>query len=263
MVVIAYDEFNVKDVVANAMATCHKLLGEFNTFFKEEPVVNFSVPNRIGIGVARGPATRLEAEGKILDYSGNTLNLAARLMDLARPTGVVLDSSVSMELIPKEVGKHFTKIYPVFLRGVAESEPVTIYCNQLLTKIPESCRHPLDAKWNVLDNKVKVSALKKVFGMHVTVYFLKLPSEPIDPKGISVELRWAVGVPKGIPKGASKEERVFSMSFHSFDYQPQGAEPVISLNLVKLMKLLDEQEELSDASTVTIRARYLSVQKEK
>lgn len=73
LIVLSCNESNILDLVPNAVSTCLKLIEEFKSFFEKDHLVNFPVPNRIGIGIARGPVTRLESEGKILDYSGNTL----------------------------------------------------------------------------------------------------------------------------------------------------------------------------------------------
>ena len=50
-------------------------------------MITFELPPDIGIGVARGSATRISTQDGILDYSGRPLNLAARLVNFARPRG--------------------------------------------------------------------------------------------------------------------------------------------------------------------------------
>jgi len=53
-------------------------------------MLNFETPRR-SVLYRAGPATKLVSQDRTLDYSGRPLNLAARLMDFARPSGVVLD----------------------------------------------------------------------------------------------------------------------------------------------------------------------------
>ena len=65
------------------------LVEAFGQITANDFMINFPVPQRLGVGVARGTATRLASGGQVLDYTGRCLNLAARLMDKARPYGVV------------------------------------------------------------------------------------------------------------------------------------------------------------------------------
>ena len=57
------------------------------------------------IGISRGTVCRLVSKGKTLDYSGRVVNLASRLMDDARPSGVVFDASVGIDLLSEEQAK--------------------------------------------------------------------------------------------------------------------------------------------------------------
>lgn len=229
LVVLEYDESNVKDVVASTITTCCKIVGDFSTFFKDEPVVNFIVPDRIGIGVARGPATRLSSEDKTLDYSGHVLNLAARIMDLARPTGVVLDSGViaGIEDLPDSFQKNFVK-ESGYLRGVAEDEQVTVYYDKSLTKLPESYKIPFGVLWKSLQRNMTVKEIRgtsKRFGYHS----VKLPDEPSDDKQITVEIFYDVKFGRTVRRG--------SEFFTDFTYTKESMVPEVKLKLVALAKL--------------------------
>lgn len=232
LIILACDESNVKDVVAKAIAACHKIVQDFSSLCKQDPVVNFPVPDRIGIGVARGPATRLESEGKILDYSGHTLNLAARIMDLARPRGVVLDSSVGIELVPNELKLGLSST-PVFLRGVAETEPVTVYYDEKLTQIPESNKHPLGITTRSVKQRMKTSYVSALLKKETTGYWIRLPSKPFGKKeNASVAIEWKGGLRKG---------KRFSTPFNSFEYKVDSKGTGASLSLAPLMHLLSQQ----------------------
>ena len=79
MVVVSYQHSSdVKATIAHVFEKCQEILTAFQNFSADEPRVNFAVPNRIGIGIARGSGCKLESEGKTLDYSGHVLNLAAQ-----------------------------------------------------------------------------------------------------------------------------------------------------------------------------------------
>jgi hypothetical protein len=106
-------------------------------------MINFDVPSELGIGLSRGSATSLTAGKKVLDYSGRPLNLASRLMDLARPSGVVFDSRFGFNLLDPEMKKRFRED-SAYVKGLAESRPMAVYCLDGYTEIPESNKHPLD-----------------------------------------------------------------------------------------------------------------------
>jgi class 3 adenylate cyclase len=99
---------------------------QFPTLCADNPIINFSVPDKVGIGIARGTACKMHVKNTILDYSGRLLNLAARLMDVARPSGVVIDGDFKIELLEEEVRSKFTEA-TVYLRGISEETPKKIY----------------------------------------------------------------------------------------------------------------------------------------
>src|SRR6185369_4950620 len=88
---------NVSKTVINACISC---LADFPTICKKDPMINFDTPQAIGFGVARGTACCLYSGEDILDYSGHLLNLASRLNDLARPSGIVIDGGFQHNVIP-------------------------------------------------------------------------------------------------------------------------------------------------------------------
>jgi class 3 adenylate cyclase len=105
MIILDYDDDNLQDVVQGAVQASIRLVDEFPDITSGDPMVNFETPGELGIGIARGAATSLISEGKYLDYSGRPLNLAARLMDLARPSGVVFSANFGYELLDEAAAK--------------------------------------------------------------------------------------------------------------------------------------------------------------
>ena len=76
-------------------------MDDFPTMFTDDPMINFATPTNLGFGIARGTACCLFSGKRILDYSGQLLNLAARLNDLARPKGLVIDGAYQKDGPPE------------------------------------------------------------------------------------------------------------------------------------------------------------------
>jgi class 3 adenylate cyclase len=99
MVVIPYNEATLEQVSAAAVRSAIECVASFPSMCADDAMINFPVPQRIGVGMARGTACKLFAGEKTLDYSGRLLNLAARLTGLARPAGVVIDGDFHLGMI--------------------------------------------------------------------------------------------------------------------------------------------------------------------
>jgi class 3 adenylate cyclase len=93
LIVQAFEEEELQQMVTGMVTKCLSVVTAFPHLLDGDPMINFDVPRKIGIGLTRGAATRLVSNDKILDYSGRPLNLASRLMDLARPSGIVMDKA--------------------------------------------------------------------------------------------------------------------------------------------------------------------------
>jgi class 3 adenylate cyclase len=103
LITILYTEDNLPDVAKSTVDCCLKVLENFGTLCSNDPMINFEVPTKVGIGLSRGAACGLVSEdNKILDYSGRPLNVASRLMDFARPTGIVMDAVFGLEILSNE-----------------------------------------------------------------------------------------------------------------------------------------------------------------
>ncbi len=143
LILSGYDRESLQQELTTATETSIRLVEEFPHICKEDPMVNFEVPTKLGVGLARGSATCLTAGGKVLDFSGRPLNLAARLMDLARPSGIVFDVSFGYELLPEPVQERFGKDF-AYVKGLAEEEPLDVYVLKGFTKIPEFNKSPIN-----------------------------------------------------------------------------------------------------------------------
>jgi class 3 adenylate cyclase len=143
LVLFGYARETLTEVVRNAVGISLRLLERFPTICDGDPMVNFDVPKQLGIGLARGGATALVSDETVLDYSGRPLNLASRLMDLARPSGVVFPGDFGIELLDEETRRRFAQD-EVYIKGLAEDIPMTVHYLRNLTRIPAFNKAPLN-----------------------------------------------------------------------------------------------------------------------
>ncbi|HET7844774.1 MAG TPA: adenylate/guanylate cyclase domain-containing protein, partial [Xanthomonadales bacterium] len=123
-------------VVGNAMK-CHDSFGDFAKGIR---MINFETPRAIAFGISRGSAcalvSSLDGARMVLDYSGHKLNLAARLQDLARPSGVILEGSPDVELLQPALREQFTST-DIYVRSVAEKNTIKVFTSKTV-KLPQS-----------------------------------------------------------------------------------------------------------------------------
>jgi class 3 adenylate cyclase len=141
MVIIEYAESDIENAVTSAISGSVDLLTEYPGTLAADPMITFQLPPDIGIGIARGSATRLSTKDGILDYTGRPLNLAARLMNFARPRGVVLDGSLTHGL-PLEPSRQGFERDEIYVRGIADTAPHAIWVRTDWTSIPSAARQP-------------------------------------------------------------------------------------------------------------------------
>jgi class 3 adenylate cyclase len=181
-----YERESLKKTVQEAVEVCMGLVGDFPGITDDDPMVNFEVPGELGIGLARGGVGSLISGDKALDYTGRPLNLAARLMDLARPAGVVFDSSLGLELLSPELQEQFSK-EAVYIKGIAEDDPITVYCLKGRTRIPEYNKSPMNKLKQFTENK-EVVALKTL--QERGPFLHPLSHEPAKKENILVHIRY-------------------------------------------------------------------------
>ena len=143
MIILDYDAANLSDVVNHAVASSISLINDFPELTSGDPMINFDVPKSLGIGLARGAATALISDGKVLDYSGRPLNLASRLMDLARPRGVVFSDTVGLNLLDDAHLKQFTE-EQVYVKGIAEDAPMKVHILGDSVRLSDVNRRPFN-----------------------------------------------------------------------------------------------------------------------
>jgi class 3 adenylate cyclase len=225
LIILPYTEETLKETANKAIGTCLKLLQDFGDLCKNEIMITFDTPKKIGIGITRGLSCCLISEGKILDYSGKTLNLASRLMDMARPSGIVLDSSFSSALLSEEINKLLLED-EVYVRGISEQKPVKVYYTKDYTLVPKSYKQPFEEqRW---ETKVEKRSLRQFIGARSKLV-IPLDKRLSDEKMIVVIIFWKTPT---TPEG-SMEFIEFDMTQTKFvEYQEKGGEHTVSL-LVK------------------------------
>jgi hypothetical protein len=226
-----------------------KLVKEFAALLDNDDWIYFPMPKRIGIGVARGAACRLHADDLTIDYSGTVLNIASRLMDIARPEGIILDQTFPFGLLTKTIKDQFVLDENVFLRSVAEEFPRKVYYRKDWTEISPANRRPLDeVQWK---EKVKELSFAELCERDPT-YRTPLDAEPLDPNKILVELVYPTKAPQ---KGKVSPLWTFTPDKDEWSYRNEAGRPTVHLDIDKITKNM-AKDGIKQTWPVTYRIRY-------
>lgn len=164
LVTIPISKDDLKDKYNQVVDSCIKCHSNFASILDNVDLINFPIPDKIGFGISRGSACALvshEGEDKFtIDFSGHKLNLAARLQDLARPSGVVLEGSKDINLLNEKLKNKFTDV-EVFIKSVAEANPIKIWKTKTVDISPLNLRS-LIGQWKRLEFKLTKSKFKKL-----------------------------------------------------------------------------------------------------
>ena len=193
--VIPYDANSLSPRLNAVIDASVRCVADFAELLSDNAMINFETPNGIGFGITRGAACALVAPdpesneelGKppavlTIDYSGAVLNLAARLQDLARPSGVIVDGEAGMDHVAPKLVAEFTN-KTVYVRSIAEREARDVWVQANLVEVPESNLHPMAATWITKKTNVTVSHLRNPH-LHLT----ELPSHSLVEDSLSVTL---------------------------------------------------------------------------
>jgi hypothetical protein len=222
-----------------------ELVRGFKSICEEDTSIDFRVPHSLGIGMAVGNASRLFAGRTTLDYSGKTLNLAARLMDLARPEGVVFHGRLNM-LSTKLQGQFESEM--VYIRGIAPTEPVRVFYTNKYTEIPTSSLRPLEGEeWKTVEKTIKLADLKNEHGR----FRIPLPTPVYKRRKIIVKLMH----PKATPSGGRHRERTVTQSISNYKYELEGGKPLVRVWIEEIVSRL-ETERVGEKWPVTISVSY-------
>lgn len=224
----------VEQAVSNTVRTCLSILKDFSSFCDNDAMVNFDVPDKIGIGLARGAATSLVSKKKILDYSGRPLNLASRLMDLARPSGVVLDGRFGIEMLDADLAAQFTS-ETVYVRSLAEKEPIQVHYTSPPTVISPSNKQPLaEIRWHTDRETVTGRELSR----RGPRFLHLLSEEPEDRDAIQVRVEY----PSVDASGRKESNLVRTHQFRDFSYYESGTERGLNIDIDSLLEYLKSKK---------------------
>jgi class 3 adenylate cyclase len=163
------------EIAQKVLQAAVKLVSDFPKLCSDDKLVYFKTPSKIGVGISRGSACCILSKTIIVDFSGRPLNLAARLSDIARPSGVVFDESVSSCIQDEELEKFPNE--NVYLKGLAEDEPIKIFFTKE-TNLPNSCKKPLNQdSWETEVHKYSFSEIENWEYESFKLRFLKTPSD--------------------------------------------------------------------------------------
>jgi len=221
---IPFNESNLQEMCQKTVASCIACHSEFGNICNNDPMITFAVPNKIGMGVARGTACCLISGEMIIDYSGRLLNLVSRLTGLARPSGIVIDGKFGINLLSDEQQGYFQED-SVYLDGIAEYEPVKIYFTKEFTMIPQRNRQPIAAeKWrHMIDVKPYRDLLK------FAQFRYLLESEATRAEDIKVTITH----PR-VLRGKTQKGYLSIFDFADFTYKVEAGKPVVWLDFSKL-----------------------------
>lgn len=238
---------NITEVSRKVVDSCIKCHSEFGSICSDDPMINFKVPEKIGIGIARGTACRLVSGDKVIDYSGRLLNLTSRLTNLARPSGIIIDGKFGINLLSQEQQSNFEEA-DVYLDGIAEDEPIQVYFTKEFTDIPRRNRQPIaEKRWRHMEETKPFRELLNLGGR----FLYELESEPLNPDDISVKVYY----PKVI-EGKIQRRYQKIHDFDEFTYKLEAGKPIVRMNYKELCKRL-ELRQVKGNMKVTIDIAYV------
>jgi class 3 adenylate cyclase len=234
LVIFPVNENDPQTSVRNIVSRSLKIVEKFASLTADDPMINFKTPGAVGIGLARGPASRLVSGRRTLDYSGATLNLASRLMDLARPKGVILDGQFGFDLLTPSVAKKF-KSERVYLKGVAPNSGSNIYYTSDWTEIPASAKQPLDVnKWGEGVFKALRKEADEIHGNRI----IYLNSHPKN----SDELRCYVihDAPTKSGQRSKKDWVSLDLPSSAFNFEETSKGPTVKVEMAAVHRALEK-----------------------
>ena len=249
IIIIPFTEGKLKEVTRQTVKSCLDLIEDFATLCDDEPMVNFTTPDKIGIGLTRGSACCIfsKDEDEILDYSGRILNLASRLMDMARPSGIVFDESFGINLLTDETQGQFSED-EVHVRGIAEKTPIKVFYTSKHTLIPDSYHYPLkEPKWKTETYEYTFKQLKKLVRGPFTP---SLKKKPLDESKITVRFTYENPKIEGFRRFYE-----FTTTNKSINYLTKGYKHVVQIDMHAFTKIF-ENDGVTDDMTIRIEIVY-------
>lgn len=214
------DAARLPEFVSSILLRAARLVDGFGQITADDYTINFPVPQRLGVGIARGSATRLISDGAVLDYTGRCLNLAARLMDKARPYGVAFADRHADQLMTPEVRELF-RSDQVCIRGISELDPMPIFITRSV-EIAASDRAPIPEARHVWGH---VETLPVAEVRNSRSYSFYLPRAPRSYERVGVHVEYPLFDTAGRPKNSVSWLEIYG------DHIEQPAGSVVCVDL--------------------------------
>lgn len=241
-----FSERDLKEVSQKVISGCIACHSEFGSICSCDPMINFEVPDRIGIGVARGTACCLVSGRRTIDYSGRLLNLTSRLTNLARPSGIVIDEAFGIGLLSDEQQSIFQQ-EEVYLEGIAEAESIAIHFTTEFTVIQDYNKHPIiSERWQEVSDVKTLEQLAKL-----EKFLFPLPSEPLNREAIKVKIKH-----DKIINGEVHPEYFSTFDYSRLEYSLDRGKPTVIVDYPSLCQILRDHA-VKDDMKITITVAYM------
>lgn len=173
-------------------------------------------------------------------------------MDLARPSGIVFHSDVGFELLSDEHKRLFERDGEVYIRGIAEEKPVTIYYTKTLTTISSYTKTPIrEPIWKSEVYSGDLNECLESESHGATAVILGLEEEPFDKNQIFVEISFRIG---DVSYKYYNDDRCFPAKF--MVYHKRGKRHEIFLRTDELIKLF-KSKGVTPETRITYTTHYL------
>jgi class 3 adenylate cyclase len=232
---------SVPEIVSSILTRAVSLVDSFSQITADDYMISSPVPEKLGVGIARGSATRLVSDGGVLDYTGRCLNLAARLTDKARPSGVVFADHHAKRLMSTEIAMQFTSD-KICIRGISPQEPTPILITRGV-EIDPSDREPIATAshvWGIGDTL----SVEEVRGASFFGFYLPRPPRSYERVGVRVEY------PR-FDKDGHEQRTVLWFDLYG-DYEEQPGGPLVSIKLKPVQDVIQQLPETTTSKTLGI-----------
>jgi len=245
LIVMPYKKASFIERINFVVNKCVDLLNSFNSFCNNDQSIYFSVPDRIGIGISRGDACCIKSNGCIIDYSGQVLNIASRLMDITRPKGIIIQDNFDINVLD-EYTRGLFESDKVYLQGVAEKEPISVYYHKDSVIINTLNKAPMGIyKW--VEQRRMLHP--KDIPYSVKYYSITLKNTPYSENAIVVELYY--------PDKITGTKGNISIVLAKERYKIEKIGDAYKIKVSKeIIKELLENEELSEDDVFTTKITY-------
>lgn len=249
LLLFRYSEDTLHQVASSVLDSCLRVVRDFPTMMKNDVMINYTVPDSVGFGIARGTAFCLHSDGEAVDYSGQTLNLASRLNEFARPQGVVIDGTFLRSVIPEEMRDTFHSDM-VYVRGIAEEFPREVLCSGDVQIPPGAKSSSKKSTFRSVDHSVSVAFVRKMPD-YITI---KLPEEPSISVPCSARVQWVHSTASWLHPNAPEYTQWRELLYANVEHTADGY--FVRLKTEEIIRVVEE-EKLAVRAQLSVRIQYV------